>query len=356
MTQEPTLPTQPTPSPTVTIQGNARDTLVGAIRWDAWVGEMPTFGEAESPNRVGLVVERTLAAEKWHYRLPFFARVLAPDQVEARGATQAIMDQEIELAASAGLDYWAFVYYPPGSGLDTSRRLYLASKINDRIGFALIIDSPRQFLDEKSRALFIDYFLHPQYVKVAGGRPLLYIFGNTGLSREGVNLLRTDAQASSSGNPYLVYMDWSAADAQTNIDTHGLDAGSAYAQLGSNGQPFTQLASAARGGWAQYAKAGIQVVPWVSTGWDPRPRVEVPTPWVTYPANQWAETAQPAEIAVHLQEALAWSARNPEQSEANTIIIYAWNEFDEGGWLCPTLFNGSDRLDAIRPVLTTASP
>jgi hypothetical protein len=26
----------------------------------------------------------------------------------------------------------------------------------------------------------------------------------------------------------------------------------------------------------------------------------------------------------------------------------AWNEFDEGGWICSTLFNGTDRLDAIR--------
>jgi hypothetical protein len=27
------------------------------------------------------------------------------------------------------------------------------------------------------------------------------------------------------------------------------------------------------------------------------------------------------------------------------------DEFDEGGWLCPTLKNGSDQLDAIRKIL-----
>ncbi len=29
----------------------------------------------------------------------------------------------------------------------------------------------------------------------------------------------------------------------------------------------------------------------------------------------------------------------------------AWNEFDEGGWLCPSLSEGSARLDALRAVL-----
>jgi len=33
------------------------------------------------------------------------------------------------------------------------------------------------------------------------------------------------------------------------------------------------------------------------------------------------------------------------------VLIYAWNEFDEGGWICPTLYNGTDRLNAIHNVL-----
>jgi len=31
--------------------------------------------------------------------------------------------------------------------------------------------------------------------------------------------------------------------------------------------------------------------------------------------------------------------------------MYAWNEFDEGGWICPTLGNNTSRLDAIRKIL-----
>ena len=38
-------------------------------------------------------------------------------------------------------------------------------------------------------------------------------------------------------------------------------------------------------------------------------------------------------------------------STANTVMIYAWNEFDEGGWLAPTLSEGAARIDALAKVL-----
>ena len=70
--------------------------IVGAIRWDAWHG-------ARGP--VGQVVERTLGPAKYHYRLPFFAKVLADDKVEIRGDSQEVMDREIAYAQAAGVDF-----------------------------------------------------------------------------------------------------------------------------------------------------------------------------------------------------------------------------------------------------------
>ncbi len=52
-----------------------------------------------------------------------------------------------------------------------------------------------------------------------------------------------------------------------------------------------------------------------------------------------------------MQADLDWVARYPETAEANAILIYAWNEIDEGGWLVPTLAEGTARLDAIKKVL-----
>ncbi|WP_461785767.1 hypothetical protein [Prosthecobacter sp.] len=53
-----------------------------------------------------------------------------------------------------------------------------------------------------------------------------------------------------------------------------------------------------------------------------------------------ASTATPDELAPHIRS-------NRNLNPANAIIIYAWNEHDEGGWLQPTL--GADgRPDEVR--------
>jgi len=62
-------------------------------------------------------------------------------------------------------------------------------------------------------------------------------------------------------------------------------------------------------------------------GWDGRPR--------NY-AGAWYEPAKPAEVADAVKCALDWNRANPNTARAGTVLIYAWNEYDEGGWLCPT--------------------
>jgi hypothetical protein len=147
--------------------------LVGAIRWDAWVGDLPTFNSA-GPTAFGRQVERALGPAHWHDRLPFYARELSADAVEARGASQAVVDQEIAYAGAAGLDYWAFVWYPPGSGLDTARRLYLASAHRSRIDFCLIFDGLARFRTAiRDRRELLAAFARPEHVRVAAGRPLV---------------------------------------------------------------------------------------------------------------------------------------------------------------------------------------
>jgi hypothetical protein len=56
-------------------------------------------------------------------------------------------------------------------------------------------------------------------------------------------------------------------------------------------------------------------------------------------------------LAQHVQAALAWTAHNPDLTPANAVIIYAWNENDEGGWLTPTWTAqgkpNTDRIEAL---------
>ena len=68
-----------------------RRSLVGAIRWDAWHGDLGVPGRA---------VQKSLGPARYHFRLPWFAAVLGEDRVEIRGGRQEVMDQEIEYLAA----------------------------------------------------------------------------------------------------------------------------------------------------------------------------------------------------------------------------------------------------------------
>ena len=92
--------------------------IVGAIRWDAWYGRGGPVAE----------VERSLGPRKFHFRLPFFARVLGDEKVSINGDSQEVIDKETALAAGAGLNYWAFVDYWDDPRLTIARRRYQAAK------------------------------------------------------------------------------------------------------------------------------------------------------------------------------------------------------------------------------------
>ena len=66
-------------------------------------------------------------------------------------------------------------------------------------------------------------------------------------------------------------------------------------------------------------------------------------------------SATPGEIAKHLQNGLSFVKEHPDICKARAVVIYAWNEYDEGGWLAPTRGPDgkpvTDRLDAVRKVL-----
>jgi hypothetical protein len=94
------------------ISGKKEKTLVGVIRWDGWVGNSGLW-------KIGPIVERTLGPERFHYRAPFFSVVKGRDSISIVGTSQEIMDREIAYAKYAGIDYWAYCYYPDGCGKAT---------------------------------------------------------------------------------------------------------------------------------------------------------------------------------------------------------------------------------------------
>jgi hypothetical protein len=339
--------------------------LVGAIRWDAW----------QESEKVRAAVEKSLGPAHWHSRLPFFARVTGPNSVLIDGNSQAIMDQEIAYAAKAGLDYWAFVTYPDDSGMSNGLHLYLGSRQKAQIRFCLNlqgdwISNPARWNGEVQR--YVKYFQDPCYECVLSKRPLVFLFNapemigkgryaDGAAARVAFDQLRAASAAAGVGNPYIVVQGWNAAQDQKTLTRIGADAIGAYAVAGGSkdGVPFEKLAAQAHAFWEAGRASGCNVVPLVTTGWDNRPRLENPPPWTKGSESHYLAPA-PTELGRHLADALNWTHSNSDAAPARTVLIYAWNEHDEGGWLCPTLkLDGvtadKSRLDGIEAVLKPPS-
>jgi hypothetical protein len=320
--------------------------LVGAIRWDAWHGR-GTAGQA---------VERTLAPTNYHDRLPFFATVATNGTVRFRNDAPGVMEREIDYARQAGLDFWAFVTYDvqhPGDPMGLGLRQYLASAHAGKPRFCLIVENARW----TNLTGYAELVRHEKYLRLADGRPVVFTFLAGDVDEANLRQRLTKFRGLVDPAPFIVGMNFHPPLAARQAKALGLDAISTYAHPGGkpNGAPFAELTRQARRHWDASAKTGWPVVPLVSFGWDGRPRVDNPVPWVKNPTPNYFEAGTPAELADQMRQALDWIRDNPTTSSPGLALIYAWNEFDEGGWLCPILSADgaadTSRIEALGRVL-----
>lgn len=337
---------------------------VGAIRWDAW------FGDKGLPGRA---VEKSLGPARWHGRLPTCATVLSTDQVKISCDSAAQMSLEIDQAAAAGLSYWAFVAYPDDDPMSDGLKTYLRNAGKPKIGFALISEMDKWGDRQRYPAVierYVGLMSDPQYQRTAHKRPLFYLgfisdvaldsrFGGRQGFARAVAEFRALAIRKGAGDPYIVLLDGNVERGKSFIHDLGLDAISAYAVSDAAVQDgdFRQLAALAAAFWTRASRANLALVPPVMTGWDRRPRVQTPVPWEsgTHGDEQMQRYFKPpsdSELEAHLAAAMRFVAHDAKSTEPNAVLVYAWNEFDEGGWLAPTQGDGNRRLDAVRKAVS----
>jgi hypothetical protein len=332
---------------TCTFTNAAARPLVGAIRWDAWADGQP-----------GRAVEYTLGPSEWRDRLPWYAKEIGPDTVEIRADNQKVADAEIAHAADLGVDYFAFVWYNAREGggdepMTRGLRLYRTSARRDLVKYTVII-KPEHLIDPVQSADVLGYMRDPNWVKV-DGRPLIFVGMAEVSSRELIDGFRAGSVAQGTGDPYIVYIAGGGVrinQAVTYADSYGFDAVSAYAVSGgsSQGDAYADLTVKTRDTWDFIASNGTATVPTVMAGWDPRPRVARPPYWGDS-GDGWYHQAAPDELEAHFREAMEWSRDHASKA----VLVYAWNEYDEGGWIGPTLVEDEERLHAVRDALTSAA-
>ncbi len=378
-----TLPTEAPPAPTATPRPDD-GILLGAIRWDGWFG--------------GSHYVKNLFPEEWRYRLPFYASVLPDGQVDMASDSQAVMDQEIAYAAANGIDYWIFLMYIvrdeqgnplvdetgwKADDMNLSRQYYLSSPYNQMVNFALMLQVQGYVDADGSGHNFgehnwnfqveeaVTQMQEPSYQTVLDGRPLVYFFlwgqdvgkiwGSWDAMRQKLDGFRQYAQERGLKNPYIVAMVFSAEEGGRAVTELGVDAVTSYSGgfiPGSydNTADYTYYdydaqAQADRDLWESFRAAGLKVVPVASMGWDPRPHRDDIFGYGGYTFGPVVERAAPEQLAAHVLEAVEWMWTYPDAAEPQTVIVYAWNELSEGGWLVPTLEEGDARLRAVGEAL-----
>ncbi|MEK6795778.1 MAG: hypothetical protein AABZ39_13435 [Spirochaetota bacterium] len=337
--------------------------IVGAIRWDAW--------HAPKGNNPAAQMLASLGPKQYHWRMPFFARVKSENEIALDGYSPEVIGKEIDYAKRC-IDYWAFLLYDTDLSMSDAINVYIDHPRRKEMPFC-VIAQPDTFGNAAAfparMKRVIDYMIDDAYVTVLGGRPLVYLFsmtdewlkawGGAANARKLFDDFREAAKTAGSGDPYIVVMEYTPARAKLYADIIGAQAVSSYAfDTGSVGTPskYSTLADDARIFWEQCLSTRAEVVPIVMAGWDRRPRIEHPVSWERNQLpgvgiEKYYETPTPAELASQIEEAMHCAVENKAKCPAQAVIVYAWNEHDEGGWLCPTRNEDGtanmSRVDAI---------
>ncbi len=323
---------------------------VGAVNWDCSVPSWTFFGRAAT---------RSLGPEKFRDRTPYYAQTPGQDRIEYRYRTMAEYEQEMRYAIEAGIDYFAYCWYDLipqsaevkgiASGADghlqeiTKARLnHVKSPLRDRLHLCAILVTMHPYSDEELLSLALE-MREPWYEKV-GERPLVYCFNTT----QPLARLRKVCSNVGAGDPYAVVM----RNTPSGVDLAQIQAFSAYAFC-ADATDFASFTAKSIAANEKRAAHGRPVVPHFSTGWNPTPRIERPVPWAKYREGCPYVEARTREDFLHgARELSKWIGRNRQMCPTGHVLAFAWNEFEEGGWICPTL--GKDgrpdtwRVEAFR--------
>jgi hypothetical protein len=133
---------------------------------------------------------------------------------------------------------------------------------------------------------------------------------------------------------------------------------------------FAQLRTSSEADWTTWSGAIPKLVPTAMAGWNRGPRMERPEwwagprtsggarrdyGWIPF-ATQRTNVAEPtqAELQAHVTAAVAFVNANPSICPAKTILMYAWDENSEGGYIGPTLGNPNGKLGWISSILAAS--
>jgi hypothetical protein len=318
--------------------------LVGAYYFDGWTGDVAKLLKTKFADRRPV----------WGWK----------------DDTMEIMRKQIAYCATHGIGFWAFDwYYPEGSNkttpLNNALGLYLKSPNCDRLQFCLMVANHSGFnigpqdWDACCR-IWIELFQQPTHLKL-DGRPLIIFFSPGGLQnafggvdgvRKAFDTLQAKAKASGLPGVAIAACTCPYGDLQYLARSgYTLLTGYNYSQGFMNGgsaTPFRELMDTSLKKFDDFARISpLPYVPTLTIGWDRRPWELDTLP----PEKQsvWYPDRTPKLVEEFVSMGIKWLDAHPDKATPQRLLLlYAWNEIGEGGYLTPTKKDGMAYLKAVQ--------
>ncbi len=341
-----------------TPQGGTAGVKAGAYYFDGWTGK----------------------TENWH--LPARLKSEFGDREPIWGwvtSTPEAMHAQIDCAADYGLSFFAFDWFCPegadkATPLNNALGLFLKAPNQKRMEFCLLVANHAGFRIGPAEwddccEVWLTCFKHPSYVKLSNGEPLLIVlspyelnksFGGPRAVAAAFENLREKARQA--GLPGVAIAGcWPARnlDAQNTLPneevTEGYSFITGYAMHNEcawdwpkRSQPYQYLIDGHKKAWDLLAHhSSLPYIPVATIGWDMRPWEKTDLPEDKQAIRYLGRS--PKGVETMLLNATKWISEHPERTSLEKLLlIYAWNEYGEGGYLTPTIGGGYEYLEAVK--------
>lgn len=333
---------------------------IGVYYFDGWAGKNRSANDTEqswAKNAPTHLSKRMV--EEFPEREPIWGW---------RDDSMKIIEQQIDLAADNGVDFFLFCWYWKDNkgainegaikkdSKHTSMELYLNAKNKKKLKYSLLIANHggSEILGNENWAdavkYWVQYFKDPQYVTV-DGKPLVVIFGTGDNAINNEQLIAMQTVAKELGFKDGLAIAGCGGGAKTkegfNYSTHynvkpHHDGTSQY-------HTYEELIEANQKAW--YGTEKQPYIPIVTVGWDNRP-------WegsngLGQKEGWYYPKGSPEQFKHYLGSSIQWMKQNPTlTTKERIVLLYAWNELGEGGYLVPTKGNPeADKLKVIKEVV-----
>lgn len=311
---------------------------VGVYYFDGWAGHHRSANDPNEPwakNAPSNSSKRLV--EEFGEREPIWGW---------RDDSQEIMERQIDLAADNGIEFFLFCWYWKDNGgpinptaieslpMHTSMNLYMKAKNKKRIKFGLLVANHQGFEIKgtenwgKATEYWMQYFKDPQYVKV-DGKPLVVIFSSGGIDNDAIARMQEVSKAQGLKQGLSIAGCGNTANKNFGLRTH-YNIVPGYS-AGSEEHKYAELVEAHKAQWTGTEQQPY--IPEITVGWDKRP-------WEnkTGKGQGWYyPDRKPAQVKGFITDAIKWMDEHPKQTtKERYVLIYAWNELGEGGYLVPT--------------------